>query len=125
MRLYQVSFACGLAVGYVFGAKAGRERYEQIVKNARAFAEHPVVRQTARNVQSAAAGAAKSATRMAAAKGRNGFVKMRQRRSETSAAPGGERATATAKTRQPKAGHGDHSPNYAPVSGDFGEFEVP
>ena len=35
----------GLAIGYVLGAKAGRERYEQIRKIAIGIAENPPIRQ--------------------------------------------------------------------------------
>jgi hypothetical protein len=35
----------GLAAGYVLGARAGRERYEQIRKVARVVADNPPVRQ--------------------------------------------------------------------------------
>ena len=40
----RVTFLAGLAVGFVAGARAGRERYEQMVKLARKAAEHPAVR---------------------------------------------------------------------------------
>ncbi|GAA1333446.1 hypothetical protein [Saccharothrix algeriensis] len=33
----------GAAVGYVLGARAGRQRYEQIARGARALADHPAV----------------------------------------------------------------------------------
>ncbi|NUT98889.1 MAG: hypothetical protein HOY78_43500 [Saccharothrix sp.] len=33
----------GAAVGYVLGARAGRERYDQIVRAYRALADHPAV----------------------------------------------------------------------------------
>jgi hypothetical protein len=33
--------ALGLAIGYVFGTKAGRERYEQLSQSARRLAENP------------------------------------------------------------------------------------
>ncbi len=36
-------FVVGLAVGYVVGARAGRDRYEALVRTARSFAERPVV----------------------------------------------------------------------------------
>ena len=44
---YRIAFVAGLAVGYVLGAKAGRERYEQIARFARGVAEHPTVQETA------------------------------------------------------------------------------
>jgi hypothetical protein len=45
---YRITFLVGLAVGYVLGTRAGRERYEQMVKTARKVAEHPAVQQAAR-----------------------------------------------------------------------------
>lgn len=36
-------FFLGAAVGYVLGAKAGRERYEQIVRTYRKLVDHPAV----------------------------------------------------------------------------------
>ncbi|WP_158892538.1 hypothetical protein [Amycolatopsis anabasis] len=37
------TFLLGAAVGYVLGAKAGRGRYEQIVRTYRKVADHPAV----------------------------------------------------------------------------------
>ena len=45
---YRITFLVGLAVGYVLGTRAGRERYEQMLKTARKVAEHPAVQQAAR-----------------------------------------------------------------------------
>ncbi|MBB3665393.1 MULTISPECIES: hypothetical protein [Prauserella salsuginis group] len=36
-------FLLGAAVGYVLGARAGRTRYEQIVRTYRKVADHPAV----------------------------------------------------------------------------------
>ncbi|MEC3981958.1 hypothetical protein [Amycolatopsis sp. H20-H5] len=36
-------FLLGVAAGYVLGAKAGRGRYEQIVRTYRKIADHPLV----------------------------------------------------------------------------------
>ncbi|MFH9420734.1 YtxH domain-containing protein [Streptomyces sp. NPDC017529] len=44
---YRLTFITGLAIGYVFGTKAGRERYEQLRKGARRIAQNPAVRNTA------------------------------------------------------------------------------
>ncbi|WP_327175670.1 YtxH domain-containing protein [Streptomyces sp. NBC_01335] len=48
---YRLTFIAGLALGYVLGTRAGRERYEQLKKSARQVAENPAVRNT---VESAA-----------------------------------------------------------------------
>ncbi|PRX47078.1 hypothetical protein B0I33_106177 [Prauserella shujinwangii] len=37
------TFLLGAAVGYVLGARAGRARYEQIVRTYRRIADHPAV----------------------------------------------------------------------------------
>jgi hypothetical protein len=37
------TFLMGLAVGYVLGAKAGRERYDQIMRAYHTAVEHPAV----------------------------------------------------------------------------------
>ncbi|MGH8876389.1 MAG: hypothetical protein ACRD0P_03455 [Stackebrandtia sp.] len=47
-------FVAGVAVGYVLGARAGRERYEQIVAMARRVRDNPTVRDAAGAVQSQA-----------------------------------------------------------------------
>ncbi|MFE9449519.1 YtxH domain-containing protein [Streptomyces sp. NPDC006739] len=44
---YRLTFIAGLALGYVLGTKAGRERYEQLKKSARQVAQNPAVRNTA------------------------------------------------------------------------------
>ncbi|MFW6690314.1 YtxH domain-containing protein [Streptomyces sp. MAR4 CNX-425] len=44
---YRVSFIAGIAVGYVLGSRAGRERYEQLRKAAQQFSESPAVRNAA------------------------------------------------------------------------------
>ncbi|MFJ4519925.1 YtxH domain-containing protein [Streptomyces sp. NPDC088810] len=44
---YRLTFLAGLALGYVLGTRAGRERYEQLKKSARRIAQNPAVRSTA------------------------------------------------------------------------------
>ena len=41
----RITFLAGFAIGFVAGARAGRERYEQMVKLGRKVAENPAVRQ--------------------------------------------------------------------------------
>jgi hypothetical protein len=41
MKVFRL--AAGLAVGYVLGARAGREKYDQIAAAARKLANHPTV----------------------------------------------------------------------------------
>ncbi|MEU5805466.1 MULTISPECIES: YtxH domain-containing protein [unclassified Streptomyces] len=44
---YKVTFVSGVALGYVLGTRAGRERYEQMKKCAREVAQNPAVRNVA------------------------------------------------------------------------------
>ncbi|MFF4581002.1 YtxH domain-containing protein [Streptomyces sp. NPDC001373] len=44
---YKVTFLAGVVLGYVVGTAAGRERYEEMKKSARRFAQNPVVRNAA------------------------------------------------------------------------------
>jgi hypothetical protein len=44
---YRLTFVCGVAVGYVLGTRAGRERYEQLRKNAQRVAQNTAVRNAA------------------------------------------------------------------------------
>ena len=47
---YRAMFLAGLAVGFVLGARAGRERYEQIVKYSQQVAGHPAVQKVTQTV---------------------------------------------------------------------------
>ena len=58
---YRVTFLAGLVAGFIIGARAGRERYEQIKKLARKAADSPAVQQAAGAAQAQAAGLARSA----------------------------------------------------------------
>lgn len=51
---YKATFLVGFAAGYTLGAKAGRERYEQIRRAANGLSENPAV-QTAAGVLQAQA----------------------------------------------------------------------
>jgi hypothetical protein len=61
MHKYRITFLTGLAAGYVLGARAGRERYEQIVRLGRQVADNPAAQQAAGAVQAQAVGLAKAA----------------------------------------------------------------
>ncbi len=58
---YRLMFLAGLAVGFVAGARAGRERYEQMVKMARKTAENPTVQKATRAAGAKAADLGKAA----------------------------------------------------------------
>lgn len=54
----RLSFVVGVAVGYVLGARAGRERYEQLRKAAQQIAQNPAVQDAVRNTRHAVGSAA-------------------------------------------------------------------
>jgi hypothetical protein len=51
---YKMTFLVGFAAGYTLGAKAGRERYEQIRRTARGLSENPAVQSAAGVLQAKA-----------------------------------------------------------------------
>jgi hypothetical protein len=51
---YKATFVLGFAAGYTLGAKAGRERYEQIMRTARGLSENPAVQSAAGVLQAQA-----------------------------------------------------------------------
>lgn len=51
---YRVTFIAGFATGFIVGARAGRERYEQIARAARQVADNPAVQQAAGALQAQA-----------------------------------------------------------------------
>ena len=55
------TFLAGLAIGYVAGARAGRERYEQMVKLGRKVVENPTVQQATRTAGAKATELSKAA----------------------------------------------------------------
>jgi hypothetical protein len=63
-----IRFATGLAIGYVLGSRAGRERYEQIVALVRKARQNPTVAQAQQKAQDVVAGAAATATHKVADK---------------------------------------------------------
>lgn len=53
---YKATFLVGFAAGYTLGARAGRERYEQISRTVRGLSESPAVQSAAGMLQARAAG---------------------------------------------------------------------
>jgi hypothetical protein len=66
---YRATFLAGLAIGFVVGARAGRERYEQMKKAGRKIAESPAV-------QKATHAAGEKATEVSKAAGRKAAERM-------------------------------------------------
>lgn len=58
---YKATFALGFVVGFIAGARAGRERYDQIVKYSRQVAEHPAVQKATSTVTTKATELGKTA----------------------------------------------------------------
>lgn len=58
MGFHRMAFVAGFAAGFVAGTRAGREKYDQMVKFARTTAENPSVQQAAGVVQAQATGLA-------------------------------------------------------------------
>ena len=62
----KVTFFAGFATGYVLGSRAGRERYEQIRRAAKAFAGNPTVQRATSSLQQQAGDALSTARDKAA-----------------------------------------------------------
>ena len=54
MTLYRFTFVAGVAVGFVAGTRAGRERYDQMVNAAKAAKDSPKFQQAAGTFQTQA-----------------------------------------------------------------------
>jgi hypothetical protein len=78
----RMSFIVGLAIGYVLGAQAGRERYEQIKQMAQKAWEHPTTQQAAGAVQAQGPALAKNARDKAMVGMRQGATQMRKHASK-------------------------------------------
>jgi hypothetical protein len=61
MHLYRITFAAGFAAGFVAGTRAGREKYDQMVKIAKATKDSPAFQQAAGTIQTQATGLLSSA----------------------------------------------------------------
>jgi hypothetical protein len=71
---YKFTFLAGFSAGFVVGARAGRERYEQLRKLARRAADNPAVQQGAAALQAKAAGLASTATHKVASQLHDGMT---------------------------------------------------
>jgi hypothetical protein len=95
---YRATFVAGFAVGFIVGARAGRERYDQIVKFSKQVAGHPAVQKATNTVTTKATELGKTAAAKAPE-----FAK-------TAAATVSEQVpkmAATARDRLPFGGKGD------------------
>jgi hypothetical protein len=62
----RITFLAGFAVGFIAGTRAGRERYEQMVKLSRKIIEHPAVQNATRTAGAKATELSKAAGQKAA-----------------------------------------------------------
>ncbi|WP_329317888.1 YtxH domain-containing protein [Streptomyces sp. NBC_01262] len=65
---YRLTFIGGVVVGYVLGARAGRERYEQLRKSAQRVVQNPAVRNAAETAGQTGRGVALKAVDAVASK---------------------------------------------------------
>jgi len=123
MRFYRISFIGGLAVGYVLGAQAGRERYEQMKQLARKAAESPAMQQTAGALQAQAQATAKTAKDKATTSVRKGASKVTKRstasgRASTARRKSGSSASSVSGNgAMPRTTGSDDSRPFVPVNG--------
>ena len=102
--------AVGLAVGYLLGARAGRERYERLAELAREVAQRPEVRQLTDRVRTGLGASMNQAI---------GAAGDRLERARTAMAPSGAKVTASPAPRTEPAGATD------PTDGETGEHGRP
>ncbi|HXS62232.1 MAG TPA: hypothetical protein VN767_05120 [Streptosporangiaceae bacterium] len=125
MRFYRITFVGGLAIGYVLGAQAGRERYEQLKQLARKAAESPAMQQTAGALQAQATATAKTAKEKATTGVRNSASKVTKRAtsgrsSRTTARSGKASGSGSDNGASPRTA-GDGNRPFVPANGTYGE----
>jgi hypothetical protein len=129
MRFYRISFLGGLAIGYVLGAQAGRERYEQLKQLARKAAESPAMQQTAGALQAQAQATARTAKDKATTSMRKGASSVARRttsgRTGTGKGRAGRSATAAhSNGAMPRTTGSDDNRPFVPVDGNFGQHHL-
>jgi hypothetical protein len=124
MRFYRFTFIAGLAIGYVLGAQAGRERYEQLKQLARKAAESPAMQQTAGALQAQATATAKTAKDKAATGMRKGASKVTKRGPATSRSSTGAGSVSGNGAAARTTTGSDGSRPFVPVNGNFGDRDL-
>jgi cell division septum initiation protein DivIVA len=66
MGFHRATFVVGVAVGFIIGSRAGRERYDQIVKEVRKAVESPQAQRAGRAISTKATDLSKAAGAKAA-----------------------------------------------------------
>jgi hypothetical protein len=120
MRFNKITFLGGLAIGYVLGAQAGRERYDQLKRLAKKAAESPAMQQTAGALQAQATATAKSARDMAA----DGVRKSASRVTGKRSASGRAATPVSGNGATPRPSGSDGNRPFVPANDDFGEHDV-
>ena len=116
---YRVTFVAGFAAGYVLGARAGRERYEQVKKLSQRAAGNPAVQKAAGTVSAKAAELGKTAKDKATDK-MPGFAQTAMSKAGYDPGPArpGERVGGLRQRRggplQPASGDGDRGDRNLP-----------
>jgi hypothetical protein len=75
MGFHRTAFVAGLAVGFLIGSRAGRERYDQIVKYTRKGIQSQPAQQAAKVISAKAAALSKATTAKAASLSRQAAEK--------------------------------------------------
>jgi hypothetical protein len=113
MRLYRLSFIAGFAAGFVAGTRAGRERYDQMVKLAKSAAENPTVQQAAGAIQAQASTLASTTAQKVGGQLHDKVPQMAQN------------AAHTVGERLPGFKHRGSSATHRTVAGDGHPFSAP
>jgi hypothetical protein len=132
MRFYRITFFGGLAIGYVLGAQAGRERYEQLKRLARKAAESPAMQQTAGALQAQATATARSAKDKATSGVRKSASKVARRVPASRSGRAGSDQAAASKTgtsmsgngATPRAPEGDGDRPFVPANGSLRQHDL-
>lgn len=120
MRFHKITFLGDLAIGYVLGAQAGRERYEQLKRLAKKAAESAAMQQTAGALQAQATATAKSARDKAADGMRKSASRVTSRRSASSRAT----TSVSGNGASPRTTGSDGGRPFVPTDGNLGEHDV-
>ena len=100
MRYHRAVFVAGVAVGFLVGSRAGRERYDQIVKYTRKAMQSPPARRATQAVSNKATQLSKSAATKAADLGKSAAT--RAPKAASSAARKARHRAGAAKGKVPR-----------------------
>jgi hypothetical protein len=105
---HRATFLAGLAIGLVAGARAGRERYEQLKKATQKVAENPTVRKATHTVGQKAGELTKAAGHQAAER----LPKLTETAKNTAKNSAGK-----VRSQLGRNHNGDYDPEHATVNG--------